>query len=587
MSYSYPFTHNLRDETTFRNNLRNFAGQIVSANGNEAQYRMFLDRHDKTGRNVITELVSYMHLKNSDCTPTNICKEIVLGNEDKALYNIIRKFQYPNLCSKNGYKAKDAGIRMTPMRTILKLLYLKHIDDPSIEHKLSLEEVRNFLFSNPDVYSKGPNVDCIQLWSEIYEYRKTKTVPSKINHSVQIPKRELRDIFKFMSYSGLVNYNNSSQSEYISMSDSIDESKKKVIEDICSDNDFFEVQDNDQATFERYMSYMDMPPRLGDHTPNLDLTHILDWFKNNPSEVYSEYLIANFHINLNCLPDKHFVILSGISGTGKTNLIKQYANAVYNLQTTDENPYFHLISVKPDWEDEKPLLGYYNALQNRYEVPKFLEVLILANLNPDKKFFVCLDEMNLAHVEYYFADFLSAVEAREPINLSGHSIKELRIPNNLYIIGTINEDETTERISDKVLDRAFKIEMNEVDIEQFIQSYCDKFNKDKRIITDLKILGDLNNILKTVQMHFGYRIVREAIEKLQYNYDNLNSYFSSDFLIDSIIMEKILPKLKIEMLNVETVDSLLATIDQHRFPKTYQKLISFKKVLETNDTWGF
>ncbi|WP_223593630.1 McrB family protein [Neobacillus bataviensis] len=586
MPYSYPFTHNLRDETTFKNNLRNFSGEIVRANGDETQNKNFLDRHTKTERNVITELTSYMHLKNVDLTPTNIAREIVLGNEEAVLYNAIKKFQYPNLCARNGFSALESGIEMVPMRTMLKLLFLRYMDDPTIDHIVTLNEISLFFFSNPDVYSAGSNVDCIQVWAEILEYRKNGTVPPKIDSDIHIEERELRDMFKFMSYSGLVHYERSDGSEYICLAAPINDVRRRMIEEICFDNSFFEIVDRTRTTLEQYIAYMDMPSPVQVHTPNLNLNHIIHWFTDNPSEVYSEDLIANFHINLNCLEDKHFVILSGISGTGKTNLIKQYANAVYNLNTTDDNPYFHLISVKPDWEDEKPLFGYYNALQNRYEVPKFLEVLLLAAQYPNQKFFVCLDEMNLAHVEYYFADFLSAVEAKEPINLNGHPISELEIPNNLYIVGTINEDETTERISDKVWDRAFKMEMSKVNIKGFIENYCDKNDINAQIVDDLEILNNLNNVLKEVDMHFGYRIAKEAIEKLNYNYTHLDTYFTSDFLTDSLIIEKIVPKLKIEMLSQEITESLLSVIDQNRFPKTHQKILSLKEIIESDDTWG-
>jgi hypothetical protein len=531
VTYSYPFTHNLRDETTFKSNLRLYAGEMLT---NYAGYHS----GNKTERNKFTELLSYLHLKDGTNTPTNMCVEVTLGNEDNVLINLLKKFQYPNFCATNGYSAKDHNIKLAPMRTILKLLYLKHLDDPSNIPYLSHEEISLFIFSNPSVCTNGVDIDHINLWSNILEYRNTKITPPYISTDITIKDRELRDIFKFMSYTGLVTYTTVNREErlvldYLNLPD---ESQQAVV-DIILDISYFDIANNNATTKEQYYSYMDIPSTF-DSTlqPNMDLNHILQWFNSNPTQVYSDKVIANLHINLNCLPDKHFIIISGVSGTGKTNLIKQYVNAVYDFNG-EHNPYFQLISVRPDWEDEKPLFGYYNALEKKYEIPIFLKTLISASQNKDKMYFICLDEMNLAHVEYYFSDYLSAVEAKEPINLNNFYIKELPIPSNVFIIGTINEDETTERISDKVLDRAFKIEMNEVDVATYVSNYCAVNYKDSQIVTDLGFLDPVNSELFKVNMNFGYRFIKEIIEKLNYNYQNLGSYFPTNEVIDNTLLE--------------------------------------------------
>ncbi len=142
------------------------------------------------------------------------------------------------------------------------------------------------------------------------------------------------------------------------------------------------------------------------------------------------------------------------------------------------------LSVRPDWRDSTSLLGYYNPLTETYEWTDFLRFLLRArdNYKANGKdalaWFVILDEMNLAHVEYYFADLLSIIESgrdddgwsREPIRLTYPDAKtdnppphEIHLPPNLYIIGTVNMDETTHAFSPKVLDRAFTIELTDVD----------------------------------------------------------------------------------------------------------------------------
>ena len=149
-----------------------------------------------------------------------------------------------------------------------------------------------------------------------------------------------------------------------------------------------------------------------------------------------------------------------------------------------------LIEVKPNWHDSSELLGYYSNLTGLYHVTDFLRFAYKAAQNPDYPFFVCLDEMNLAPVEQYFAEYLSVLETRTVVNghiesamlLTKESFESyklsdkyspldkevveyiqengLSLPENLIIIGTVNMDDTTHQFSRKVIDRAFTIEMN-------------------------------------------------------------------------------------------------------------------------------
>lgn len=134
-------------------------------------------------------------------------------------------------------------------------------------------------------------------------------------------------------------------------------------------------------------------------------------------------LLANFHALL-CTGD--LIILSGLSGSGKTNLVKSYAKATGNVAK--------IISVKPNWTSAEDLIGFYNPLQRAYTVTPFIEALFAASRDPARLHIICLDEMNLARVEYYFADFLSQLEEREnpcidlyPDDEAGHVLTELRV----------------------------------------------------------------------------------------------------------------------------------------------------------------
>jgi len=262
------------------------------------------------------------------------------------------------------------------------------------------------------------------------------------------------------------------------------------------------------------------------------------------------------------LKTKGFVILSGLSGTGKTKLAQLFAEllcpcskchkskeetegemqAESQKQTEGEcKTCTHLfLSVRPDWRDSKALLGYYNPLTGNYESTPLLRFLQQAcedyKNNKDKAnpYFVILDEMNLAHVEYYFADFLSVLESgrdeegwtKEALRL--HSFSQslrdqdgneipptLPLPPNLYIIGTVNIDETTYMFSPKVLDRAFTLEFREVNFSNYPPEGVDE-EEAMRIAEQIRgeILDDLRNGGKFCAMVADKNKVREALQNL-------------------------------------------------------------------------
>lgn len=217
---------------------------------------------------------------------------------------------------------------------------------------------------------------------------------------------------------------------------------------------------------------------------------------------------ANYEDLLTAMRTKPFLLLAGISGTGKSRIVKQMAfescpdiPALRSDKTAPGN--YELIEVKPNWHDSSELLGYESEIGGpHYVVTPFVRFLVKAMRYPDVPFFVCMDEMNLAPVEQYFAEFLSVLESRKLLSdgtiTSEPLIKAdifskyadqlhrdlditdtetykaaydrlkndgLRLPSNLIVVGTVNMDETTHQFSRKVIDRAMTIEMNIEDAE--------------------------------------------------------------------------------------------------------------------------
>ncbi|WP_237979657.1 MrcB family domain-containing protein [Bacillus thuringiensis] len=281
---------------------------------------------------------------------------------------------------------------------------------------------------------------------------------------------------------------------------------------------------------------------------------------------YEKKDLINFFLSLKTKP---FVILSGISGTGKTKIVQWFAES---LGATEENGQFTLIPVRPDWSDSSDLLGYVN-LQGEFQERPLIKVLEAADANPNRPYFVVLDEMNLARVEYYFSDFLSVIESRKwkdgkivtsPVLPESITNKHITIPSNVYIIGTVNMDETTHPLSKKVLDRANTIEFNTVNLDyfNFLMDVEEKeaeiasnrsleteylhlkecFKENEDLVRNIStILIEINKTLEPVGAQVGYRIRDEICFYMAYN--EQGKLLSFDEALDYQIYQKILPRL--------------------------------------------
>lgn len=218
-----------------------------------------------------------------------------------------------------------------------------------------------------------------------------------------------------------------------------------------------------------------------------------------------ENITSSYRPYITAIKSKPFLLLAGISGTGKSRIVRELARACWDVDSEEYKAHkpknFEMVQVKPNWHDSSELIGYVSRIDGvRYVVGPFLKFMVKAIQDPNTPYFLCLDEMNLAPVEQYFAEFLSVVESRK-VDKDGNVVtdplvdyssteeykslidqlfcddaerkayltevggKRLTIPQNLIVVGTVNMDETTFSFSRKVLDRAMTIEMNEVDLK--------------------------------------------------------------------------------------------------------------------------
>lgn len=303
---------------------------------------------------------------------------------------------------------------------------------------------------------------------------------------------------------------------------------------------------------------------------------------------FSREIITRYFLSLKTKP---FVILTGISGTGKTKIAQVLADYVCQSETPEERrKRIAFVPVRPDWMDGKGLLGYYNILDEKYYVTPVLRLLLDARKNPEKPYFVILDEMNLAKVEHYFSDFLSIMESRTGDLPEGEALylhasgmvpaqdglddvpATLEIPPNVFFTGTVNVDESTYMFSPKVLDRSNVIEFNEVDLagygsggsssvastfalgnadvrgkllpedeETFFPSRKG-FERLRQIAPEMvRHLEQLLDILREYHLHFGYRVINEIAHFCCISKDMV-TVFDVNEVLDVQVMQKVLPK---------------------------------------------
>lgn len=323
---------------------------------------------------------------------------------------------------------------------------------------------------------------------------------------------------------------------------------------------------------------------------------------------------SKFRQYITAIKTKPFLLLAGISGTGKSRIARELARACWEEGTekfkAPKPSNFEMIQVKPNWHDSSELLGYVSRIgadENgkgiTYVTGDFLKFVAKAWENPSIPYFLCLDEMNLAPVEQYFAEYLSVIESRKADGNGGITTdpilklcsehwyfdltasltenediralfneKGICIPQNLIVIGTVNMDETTFSFSRKVLDRAMTIEMNEVDLKGGLAHRYEQIGKLSKVelVSDavegvdvynayktecdkaIVYLEKVNDVLNGTPFKIAYRTRNEVllyiVNNLPYNKDEKGVELNKDYIIaralDEITNMKILSRIE-------------------------------------------
>ena len=372
--------------------------------------------------------------------------------------------------------------------------------------------------------------------------------------------------------------------------------------------------------FENFVNMFDSRPYLNsinEETEDIKHAETLE----NIVNIYRSYIAA--------IKSKPFLLLAGISGTGKSRIVRELARACWEEGTDEykaQKPKnFQMVQVKPNWHDSSDLIGYVSRVSGKAEfvAGEFLKFIAKAWEDTETPYFLCLDEMNLAPVEQYFAEYLSVIESRkshedgivttDPIlekadeewyfNLtasltSNENIRKqfnkegICIPQNLIVVGTVNMDETTFSFSRKVLDRAMTIEMNEVDLHGGLTKRHESIGKlgnaelvgsavegvdvynDYTDICDIALgyLQKVNDVLEGTPFKIAYRTRNEfllyVVNNLPYCKDENGNDLEQGYVIaralDEITSMKVLSRIEGDDTKVSDkfLDSLSKAIEE-------------------------
>ncbi len=290
---------------------------------------------------------------------------------------------------------------------------------------------------------------------------------------------------------------------------------------------------------------------------------------------------------------RHFAVLTGLSGSGKTLLARAYGKAIAGAGE-GAGKQVCTIPVQPGWYDPSSILGYVNPLQgDAFVRTPFLEFLLEAANAPTLPYTVILDEMNLSRPEQYLAPILSAMETGASLSLHREGEvfdgvpEDVRYPRNLVIIGTVNMDETTHGISDKVLDRAFTIEFWDIDLAAYPRWGERDLNGEQEKAARA-VLEDLMECLRPARLHFGWRTVDDVLDYLNHVVSDGHGLEPTPIL-DSVVYAKILPKLRGDDSPRfrEALEKCSEVLENHGLSDCRSKVLELRDDLESTGSARF
>jgi hypothetical protein len=364
---------------------------------------------------------------------------------------------------------------------------------------------------------------------------------------------------------------------------------KGYIHNVLQSAPVFFVAHDRESWFNHYIGKQAAPlPSKSSVESSININNIVNVFHSeveNSNLRFDKALIGRF---ITSLLTKKFLILTGLAGSGKTKLAEAFA--VWLSQAPEQ---YIIAAVGADWTSNENLLGYADALQvGQYRAPAngVLELIMRAQADIERPYFLILDEMNLSHVERYFADFLSAIESdNAPLSLHGAGSAlsigaygsslvpaKQALPRNLFIIGTVNVDETTYMFSPKVLDRANVIEfratadqmsaflscpigVNLKAIEAMGTIFAEAFVKRAEADADIanltdaagneltqKLKDDLIGVFTTltsIGAEFGFRTAKEITRFIVIHKELSGADWEYKDALDAQVLQKLMPKL--------------------------------------------
>ena len=410
----------------------------------------------------------------------------------------------------------------------------------------------------------------------------------------------------------------------------------------------------------------DFEDKFVDGKSNKNIKAFITFVKELKAVKFSTITSSKYLPYIAALRTKPFMLLAGISGTGKSRIVRKLAQAsitedlqkLYDPKSIEKNfdrwelhkpVNFELVQVKPNWHNSLEVVGYKSNIGGpHYEFTPFVEFVARAWKHQDIPFFLCLDEMNLAPVEQYFAEFLSAIESRsiendeyetDPIikpfsefdtrddngnvtdKLSDRMIaklvgkldtqaksdladrfrtKGLTLPKNLFVLGTVNMDETTFSFSRKVLDRAMSIVMNDVEYDKFFKGETDndmaEFDEAiKNLLIDRPIRGleaedngaelveeyltAINEKLNNTPFKLGYRAANEALLYVSAVHQ-FNSSVDVNSALDEFTLMKILSRIEGDKRSIGNLLQDLQQVINESYPASNKKLVQMAETLQ-------